>query len=307
MPPRIQITDGQHLVTRQLLRGFADGRGQLAVLERPHMSRKLKTHGAGVFKAKFDAYDSQGAEDRWNKLESRFGPALAKVRARTALADPEVVASLKDLLALHWARSRAIMVAREPLVAQLVADHKNDMLSERPDLLAQALRTEVGVDPTGPGALQWMNERAHDEVVAANRSKWDSDRNPINFVAARTHFERFHVQIGYSDDNNLLIGDAPVITTSRRKPGAGPHQGVALRDADHVAMPIAPNIILSLGPAPSETSLTPDVVDWYNSQQWASYIDWIAALPKSPADLELQAQTAQRHHARQPLIAAPQP
>ncbi len=102
----IRPARGQHTVTERLLKGFAGRDGRLAVFDRAYGERRLRSPGAGIFTTDFDSWDSRGAEDRWNLFETRFPSALAQVESRADLSDSATVSTLKDMLALHWLRSR---------------------------------------------------------------------------------------------------------------------------------------------------------------------------------------------------------
>jgi hypothetical protein len=292
VPASLRPAHGQHTVTKRILKEFTNPQGQLAVYEREHGRRQIRTPGAGVFMTQFDRYDSRGAEERWNLFEKNFPAMLRAVRARTALDDPAIVSTIKDLLAVHWTRSRGIMAARAVMTERLVDESKQRMLTTRPDLLAQGLREETGLLPASGSALEWINDRAHSRVVRDNEAKWHSDRDPINFAAARSHFERFQVQVGFSTGRDFIISDSPVITTRQDRPGAGPHQGVAIQEADHVAMPMAPHIVVGLGPDAMIIDVPDDVVALYNTWQWRAYDTWIAAKPAGTGDVTLRSADA---------------
>lgn len=133
-----------------------------------------------------------------------------------------------------------------------------------------------------------MIDDAHKNELA----KWHSQQNSEYFRAARTRFEQLDLHLHYAATSDLAIGDSPVITTIKGRAGAGPHQNVGVQRADHVAMPIAPTVLVTLGAAPPNTHLTDDEVDFYNHLQWSTYDTWIAARPGGTADqrLELAAQ-----------------
>lgn len=292
MPQNIRPVRRQHTVTKSLLKQFADRQGKLAVYERRVGKRHLRSAGAGVFTMEFDTYDSRFAEDRWNVLENQFPKAFQAARNRSALQDAKIVATLKDMIALHWARSIAIMVARERMFGDLVEKHKRDMLTNRPDLVARALKAEVGIVATTSSALDWMNDRVYERSVRENLARWNSGHDRDNFEAARRRAEKFEVQIGYARERDLVIGDCPVITTHEGHAGTGPHQGVAFGDADHIAMPISPSMVIALGSSPGIVNLDDAIVDLYNQFQWDGYHSWIAAKPSGPGDLTLQLEAA---------------
>lgn len=71
------------------------------------------------------------------------------------------------------------------------------------------------------------------------------------------------------------------------RPGTGPHQGVALREAHYIAMPIMPGALLSVGPVAAIVDMSDDVVNTYNNWQWSGHRTWVAAKPGTSGDLWL--------------------
>lgn len=258
----------QHTVTKSLLKAFSDTTGNVAVYNAERHLRQLKPPGAGIFTTKFDSYDSRGSEDFWNSFETNFPRAMQKIRQRSALDDPDAVGILKDLMAVHWARSPAIMVARDLAVDAMVEGSKRKMLDEHPGMVSRALRERTGLVVAPRSAMQWIVDTTHERVVDANQAMWHSQRNPVNFKAARDYFETLELQVAYVQSGDLVISDCPVITARNDRPGTGPHQGVALMDADHLVMPLAPDVLLGLGQASAVMNLMDEGVNFYNSLQW---------------------------------------
>lgn len=266
----------------------------LAVYHAGRHERQLKPPGAGIFKIKFDSYDSRGTEDFWNSFETNFPRALDTVRTRSVLDDAEAVSILKDLMAVHWARSTAIMIARNLAVDQIVQESKRTTLDQHPGKVARELRVRTGLEVAPRSAMQWIVDTSHERIVEANQAMWHSQRNPVNFKAARDYFETLGLQVAYVQSGDLVISDCPVITARNDRPGAGPHHGVALMDADHLVMPIAPDVLLGLGQESAVMNLMDEDVNFYNSLQWAAHVNWLAALPGGRGDLMIQVEVRRR-------------
>lgn len=269
---------GQHTVSKFLLKRFAD-KGDVAVFDRRDGRRQRRSFGSGIFETTFDAHDPTRSEAMWGSVETQAGITIRRLESGLPLKSDDGQ-TLRDLMAVHWARSRAIMTARDAITEGIVEDSKRKTLEARPHLLVQAYLTEVGLIPTTKDQLEWINDLVHGRVVAAGADQWHSERNVVNLDEARKMFARSAIQVGFTPPGSeLVIGDAPVLVMKEGDPGVGPHHGVALGDASQIVMPITPRILLALGPTASVVTMTPDVVRWYNDRQWDGYQKWIVARP----------------------------
>lgn len=284
----IRPVTGQHTVTKRVLKEFTDQAGKLAVFDRAYRQRRRLSAGAGIFKTTFDSYDSRGTEDRWNLFETRFPDALQRVRDRTAASDSRTIEVLRDMLALHWTRSRAMTKARKDASGRFFERHRRLNPARHPDRLAAAFRQRTGLVASSQSEIEWMNEQIIDEFQRNELDKFHSRQNASNFAAARTRFEALDLAIRYARDHDLAIGDSPVITTIEGRAGAGPHQDVGILKADHIAMPISPHALVVLSIGRNDSDLSDEDVDRYNAFQWSTYDTWIAARPGGTAAKRLK-------------------
>ncbi len=276
-----------------MLKGFAASDGRLAVFDSAHRQRKLRSPGAGIFTTNFDSWDSQGAEERWNLFEVKFPATLARVEDRTASSDAATIGVLKDMLALHWLRSRAMVEARNQAVERSFERYRKLAPDARPDHLAAALQQETGLIATSRSALEWTVDRIIKDVRTNELAKWHSQQNSEYFQTARSRFEQLELHLHYTSARDLAIGDSPVITIIEGRFGAGPHQNVGIMKADHVAMPISPGALVTLGARPPNAHLSDAEVDLYNDLQWSTFDTWIAARPGGTADHRLKLEASQ--------------
>jgi len=282
---------GQHTVSKFVLKQFANGDGTVAAYERATGRWRRHSFGARIFETTFDGHDPHRSEALWQGVETRAGLVLEHLNDRTVLEDATAVHTVRELMAVHWARSRGLMTAREIVTDRVVEESKLNLLQTKPHLLADAYLAEVGLVPTTQDQLEWISNIVHDRVAAAGKEQWHSDRNPENLDQAITMFARSELQVGYPPAGaQLVIGDSPVLLTRQGQPGVGPHQGIAIGDADHIAMPITPSILVSLGTQPAIVDLTPDVVAWYNQRQWDGYQDWIVCCPGDAEETRMRAE-----------------
>lgn len=278
----------QHTVTERILRGFASPRGQLAVFDKAYRQRRLHSPGANLFVTEFDTWDSRGAEARWNLFEDKFPDALERVAQHTALADPRTVETLRDLVALHWLRSRAMMVAREQAATRFFNSYRRSAPDTRAEMLAETMRQTTGLHAASRSALEWTVDRLVAETQDADVPRWHSQWNVDYFAAARVRLGNLEIGIHHTAGRDLAIGDCPVITTITGRGGAGPHQNVGIQKADHIAMPITPDTLLTFGEVRPAMNLTGGDVEQYNDLQWSTYVLWVAARPNGTADARFQ-------------------
>ncbi|WP_344543937.1 hypothetical protein [Streptomyces levis] len=118
----------QHLISQVLLRQFTmpgpKGSGwQLLPFDLHHPERlhKLKSTRACGWAENFVAFDCASAEELWCSVERRVPDALVAVHAGTPLADPLHVATLRDLVVLHFVRSHHYRAAGDRRVDVLRA------------------------------------------------------------------------------------------------------------------------------------------------------------------------------------------
>ena len=181
-----------------------------------------------------------------------------------------------------------MMEARDQAAGRFFANYRRRAPDARSNELAKALRQRSGIIAASRSALEWTTDRLIEDARTNDVARWHSQWNTRYFATARARFERLEIQVHRTSAKDLVIGDSPVITTIEGRAGAGPHQGVGVQKADHVAMPVTPNVLVTLGVTHSATNLTDDDVDRYNELQWSTYVTWIAARPESTADERLK-------------------
>ena len=204
-----------------------------------------------------------------------------------ALADPAIVDLLRDILAMHWARSPATKAVHEQ-VGHDVFQESRLKYARDPELLGRVFRWRTGgLYPAGVSSLLWANDELH-RLPPEVLEQWFAERNAAHYQEARDHFANLQVQIGYADGADFLIGDVPVVTRKPGHPGLGPHQDVALKDANTVSMPLSPNIIIALANEPAIERLSAEHVAHFNQMQTKSFIRFIGCRPGGPSDKQLQ-------------------
>ena len=269
----------QHTVSRFLIKGFADKHGQVAFYDRAAARHRHIPFGSRIFETDFDSHDPDETEKMWGRVETRAGNVLARLKQQLTI-DPGDEETLRDLIAVHWARSRAMMTARDRVTGQVVEQSITNVLDRRLPIVEAAYRNTFGHEPASAEDLVDFTIQLHERAVNEGSAQWHSDRNPANLDGGRKILEKWKLQIGLAPEGSeFVVGDNPVIVMKPSHAGVGPHQDVALGDANQIAMPISPRILLGLGPTNEITTVTPDVARWYNERQWQGAQHWVIARP----------------------------
>jgi hypothetical protein len=289
----VETSKRQHTVSKVVLRRFLS-HNQLSVFDRKGAVIQSTGLRGAFHYDDFIAHDANEAERRWWEVENKLNRVYKLIDQRRALDDPDAVATLRDLLAVHWARSPATRAVHERIRASVIAQHRAEFAAT-PGLLERLFTTQtLGLLPSGPGALDWINDRLH-TLPEAVTERFFSERNAAHYQHARNRFAQSAVQIGYATGGaEFFIGDTPVITRKNGGPGLGPHQGVAINESTELVMPISPTVIIGLGTTPLILQIEPEMVEHFNALQVNSFIRWLGCRPGGPADRQLRANVEAR-------------
>ena len=284
--PIVRPANRQHTVSQVVLRRFAL-RGVLTIYD-SEQRIFIRKGPRAAFHMPFDRHDAVGSEERWGEIEDQIPQMYSLLKAPSPEEDPRFQSVVRDVLALHWARSAAMKAAHERVTEQVMR-RSIENFARYPELLDREMLKSTGLYATSAEALDWFNEEVHRRAVAQNSEEWWSERNALHFAAAKEMMGKWSVQIGYAPmGSELIISDAPVVTVKSRHNGLGPHQGVALGDASEICMPLGPDVMVALGAEPKSVHLTPDVVDRYNDLQVRARVRWLGCRPLGPGEAVLR-------------------
>jgi hypothetical protein len=241
----------QHVVSQVVLAAFAvDGEVEAEDVRRPGRWRP-KAPAAVGYVNDYARYDSAATEGLWQTVETRLRDVLDELRSgRVPPRGSEAEAAIRDCIALHWARSKAVSAVSERLWEQVRRDHMEEMAG-CPDLLAAVYRARTG-RTAGPAELHETNESLHAGPPEILSGEHFSRRVRYFFQQAQAKFADRSLQVGVCGNGveNLLISDCPVVTPSRSRTELNPEQGVALGDAYGAGMPLGPRVFVSLHDRP---------------------------------------------------------
>jgi hypothetical protein len=158
----------QHVVSEVLLNRFAE-KGTLMVFDCKKREERRSNPDREGWVRDFIKTDREGAEDRWQEVEGPVGHVLAlDAEGEGALARPEAVATLNQLIALHMARAR-VLADMWNLALGAVLDRRRAALSAQTDLLDSLFHDRFGLHAAGPQARQAAADAVHREVEARLR------------------------------------------------------------------------------------------------------------------------------------------
>jgi hypothetical protein len=270
--PNAPKVKDQHLVSQVLLREWST-----TTANGPRMGHYSTEFGvrpdiSPESVAKLDSFvkiDSRRVEEVWGRVENTLHDAIAEAEACTLLSQPEYVATIKDAIALHYARSFDVKANSEAGVQSAVARKEVAMRAD-PELLDRLSRMKTGSKATPTPAER---EEIVEDFTSGLTTLSDSGvlfryRVVYLFKAARdlvanAGLELLRAPAAYE----FVIGDVPVITTDRSGHLRGIEAGVPIGSAKMVAMPLSPRLYVSLAGSNSDQGFPERYVERFNTWQ----------------------------------------
>ena len=272
-PNQLRVSN-QHLVTRSILKNFSVHTQSGYLLREFVIASGLKTRPTSVKWActveNFVKLDSQRSEDHWSRFETRFPEAIASAENSTLFSRPDLIEVIKNLLALHYARSHEIQVGIQNVRGPGISDFMNAVgLSDA--WLIQAHLDRFGFEVTD---LAVVRERLEEALSEEFNSHTESGvyfrlRIPDYFKRAREIISNSNLQIlrPSSANDEFLIGDNPLITPDAARTRLGILDGIPIGDAATAIMPLSPKISIALARQDSEETINEEMVDDLNQFQ----------------------------------------
>jgi hypothetical protein len=280
--------EDQHVVSQVILRRFVGVEGKGKGLLYPFRLRYPNAHhrllgpdGCGKIK-NFVAYASASAERLWKETEDKLPDALAAVDDGTQLGSPEHMATVKDAIALHYARSEGTRIVHTRIFIQAAAASRNLWLNDwRPQLEAEFYRAK-GFYAVGDQALgRFLDEMMQPSLDMATSGKLFRTRIEDIYLKARAFVSSSGLEILTSGSSEFLIADVPALTIPRDGTGLGVLGGTALGDARTVIMPLGPRHLVALARTSISAELTADQVATVNTFQARGALEYVYLRPGS--------------------------
>ncbi len=284
----VDPVEDQHVVSKVVLRRFVgvDGEGDGLLypfrLRYPNARhRLLGPDGCGKIK-NFVAYASASAERLWKKTEDKLPDALAAMDDGTLLSSPGHLATVKDAIALHYARSEATRIVHVRIFIQAAAASRNLWLTDWRPRLEAAFYQAKGFYAVGDQALgRFLDEVMQPNLDRAASGKLFRARIEDIYLKARAFVSSSGLEVLTSGSSEFLIGDVPALTIPRDGTGLGALGGTALGDARTVIMPLGPRHLVALARTSISAELTPDQVASANAYQARGALDYVYFRPGS--------------------------
>jgi Protein of unknown function (DUF4238) len=280
--------EDQHVVTKVILRRFVgvDGKGKgllypfrLRYPDARH--RLLGPDGCGKIKD-FVAYASASAERLWKETEDRLPDALDAVDDGALLRSPEHMATIKDAIALHHARSEATRIAHIRIFIQAAAASRNLWLTDWRPRLEAAFFQAKGFYAVGDQALgRFLDEMMQPNLDMVASGRLFRARVEDIYLKAREFVSSSGLEVLKSGSSEFLIGDVPALTIPRHGIRPGILGGTALGDARTVIMPLGPRHLVALARTSVSAELTPDQVATANAYQVQGALEYVYLRPGS--------------------------
>lgn len=270
--PSAPRRSGQHLVSQALLREFCT-----MTPNGPRMGHYSTEYGARPdvsphSVAKLDGFveiDSERTEEVWGRVETTLPDAIKTAQAGSLFSHAEHVATIKDAIALHYARSFDVKEHYDALWKTFLATKAAELRSN-PELIDQLHRLKTGATATPTAAereaiiedfLAGVANLANSGVLFRYRVVYYF--NVASALVANAGLELLRAPTG----SEFLIGDVPVITADRSGHRRGIEAGVPIGSASLVAMPLSPTLLVSLSKTDSDQVLSVELVERLNTWQ----------------------------------------
>lgn len=276
----------QHVVSRAVLRRFADPTTSLIGHYSMQYGLRKPTGPGGLgWVRDFVKIDSKVTEELWGRTESKLPGALAAADAQTVFDSAEHVATIKEAIALHYARSIDVLDQYEDLWRHMLATKRAE-LDSNPASTDALYRLKTGDAVGKPDeamreslAREWLQRLAEIyETGVGFRFRVQYYFREATKMITRAGLEVLRPPPG----SEFLIGDVPVITTDTTGHVRGVAAGIPIGSAATVAMPLGPRLLVALGPKDLYAELEAKYVDRLNTWQTGAAKRAVYFRPGSP-------------------------
>lgn len=264
----------QHVVSKVILKGFAapgsQGAGwQLIPFDRRFGEQKPKGLGGCGKVPDFLTFASESAEQLWKSVEDQLHDAIEATRTGHLHDQDAHVEAITDGIALHLVRSLRYLELHRSIVTKSTEDVRREAMHSRKAMLQTEFQRRYGLQAAGPEALAMILEepiskwRELDTHGAIARTSMETMFRRAREALRGQAVEVWHAPSGYE----LLISDSPAVTFRYLAENKGVETNVAIGDSHCIALPLALDCLVAIGPEAKESELLPDQVSFFNRLQ----------------------------------------
>ena len=276
-PPTGSDPRKQHVITRALLKGFAEpgtaGKGWTLSPYDVVNLRLLKPtglRGCG-FVLDFIMYAAQSAESTWKSVEDDLPAAIRAARAGNLhrAENSRLRDTITDAIALHYVRAPRVRQQHSELTEKVTSAVRARTLAERPVDLEREFLRRTGLMPAGPEAL--------DAVLDDAMRPWRESvaNGALARVSLVSLFERISaglrglpIEVWHTAPRSeLLISDNAAFTFAFSPDGTSAETNMAFGDSQGAALPIARDCLVAIGSTPKDELLPARTASLLNELQ----------------------------------------
>ena len=270
--PQLQIPRDQHLLSKSVLKGWADPTTGLLACHNLQYGRSYRYSPAAIAKEPdFIRWNAAEMEGRWNLIENGIPELREAATTGSGLLSARHMDTARQVLALHWARGLTAHELEKRIVPLAIAVTKREMVREQPEKLAAAFYQRYRLHPAGPEALGYY--ATHDlEISTSALEQSFAERVWDNYGQAYALLSNMGIQVWHAPPGTeLLLSDIGALTLDPAKPLGGPLHGVRWHDAKTIYMPLGPSVVIAAGDPPRREILPLEVVwDLNERMLWSS-------------------------------------
>jgi hypothetical protein len=236
----------EHLVSRVLLRQFQDKKGDpISGLDLDTLViRKEAVEKFGSIKGLLT--HPGRLEQMWNKeVEMRLPYAFELIEQKKLFDNPEAVRTIKNCIALHWARAFSIT----ELIKRLQVVYANQVATRLLSQVtpAQAIEAMTGLTVTGLGAYDIARSRIVDAFDQHLKSEHFLEQQFIaHYNAAKGRVDFSKLEVWEATTSEFLMADIPVVTWDKAKDVVGVLNGANWGNTDVIYMSLGPKYVVAL-------------------------------------------------------------
>ena len=261
----------QHVLSQVVLRRFVENippRGRiLARFNFAYSKQYLKgTAGVGVVE-NFVPVDSETTETLWQEVENDLSAAIDA--ALDGAATPIHAQTLRRAVALHFVRNPQIVTVHNRAFIE-AADLQVENLWNTPFAARAFWEHHSGLYVAGPEGLRMGIEASQGRL----RQMFDegglfrlSVQRLFEKVSDRFDLRGVEIRTPASPGKEFVLGDVPALTVNNATGAVGLTGGVAIDEADEIVMPLAPRLVVAVGPPDGIRRMSDDEVDALNKSE----------------------------------------